>query len=191
MPAGSARGSPRRRLPAPARARPRGAATAGARRRAARPSTATTCEVGATRSRSSSLIRAMWSSTLDSSRAIGSISSSASASRASAATCSTSSRSITVRAFYGAAALQGRGRGVGRAGAYSERAFVAHRDPRRPSGSARCRRARARPRRRRRSRVRGARARDHARRSRRAARRHAPDAPSRRAAPSVALGERR
>ena len=75
-------------------------ATAAAHRRAARRSPPPRGRSAGRPSRSSSPIRAMWSRTADSSRAIGSISSSASSSRARRATCSTSSRSITVRAFY-------------------------------------------------------------------------------------------
>ena len=57
----------------------------------------------------------MWSSTADSSRAIGSISSSLSASRARRATCSTSSRSITARI------LRAASRGAARRGLAGER----------------------------------------------------------------------
>ena len=81
--------------PAPARARPRAAGTAAARRRAAGRSTSTTCEVGGDVVEIELADRAMWSSTAESSPAIGSISSSLEPRRASRATCRTSSRSIT------------------------------------------------------------------------------------------------
>ena len=109
MPGGSGRGSRRRSTAgACASATSRGRHGRGSSARSA-PVTSTTCEVGGTSSRSSSPIVATWSSTAESSRAIGSISSSASSRRARRATCRTSSRAIT-----GGDSMAGRRRGPGR-----------------------------------------------------------------------------